>query len=247
MLLAGKNAIITGANRGIGRATVEAFAQRGANIWACSRKQSQEFEDDMRHLADETGVWIKPLYFDLKDAAQIDKTLRSIAAQKEPVDVLANIAGITLNALFHMTSDSMLRDVFDVNFFSQMRITQFVTRLMMRGGGGSVIQTSSFVGLDGNAGQLAYSASKGAIASATKTLAAELAQYNIRVNAIAPGLVDTAMAWDLEEEQQLKILSLAAIQRMGTPEEIANLVAFLASDESSYITGQIIRVDGGIR
>lgn len=247
MLLSGKNAIVTGANRGIGRATAEALAERGASIWACSRKQTQEFEDDMRHLADETGVWIRPLYFDLKDAVQTDKALRSIAAEKESVDILANIAGITLNALFHMTSDSMMRDIFEVNFFAQMRITQFVTRLMMRGSGGSVIQTSSFVGLDGNAGQLAYSASKGAIASATKTLAVELAPYNIRVNAIAPGLIDTAMAWDLAEEQQQKILSSAAIQRMGTPEEIANMVAFLASDESSYITGQIIRVDGGSR
>lgn len=246
MSLVGKNAIITGANRGIGRATVEEFARRGANVWACARSKDQGFGDDMHALAKDHNVWIQPVYFDLCQTDQIDQVLRTLASEKKPVDILANIAGITLNSLFHMTSDVKMREVFEVNFFAQMRITQFVTKLMMRNKGGSVIQTSSFVGLDGNPGQLAYSASKGAITSATKTLATELAPYGIRVNAIAPGVINTAMTQELSEEFQQKLLAPVRMQRMGTPQEVAKLVAFLASDDSSYITGQIIRVDGGM-
>ena len=193
MLLKGKTALITGCLRGIGRDSMDLFARQGANIVACCQYEDVGFAVAVQQLAIETGVTITPLYFDLANPDQIKAGMKQVASSRQTVDILLNIAGIAHDSLFHMTSMDSLRSVFEINFFSQMIITQYVTKLMMRHRYGSVIMVSSITGIDGNPGQLSYSASKAALIGATKTLALELAEHNIRVNAIAPGVINTDM------------------------------------------------------
>ena len=245
-MLKGKNAVITGCMRGIGLETMRCFAEHGANIWACAQQEDEVFLQEVENLQQKYGVWIHPIYFDLTDEAQIKSGIKEIMQDKQSVDVLVNIAGMTHNALFHMTTMDAFQKVFAVDFFSQMLVSQLVTKLMLRTGGGSVVSVSSITGLDGNAGQVAYAAAKGALVSATKTMAKEFGSKGIRVNAVAPGVIDTAMTQALTQEQRDELLKPADLPRLGTPREVANVIAFLASDRASYITGQVIRIDGGI-
>lgn len=245
-LLEGKNAVITGCLKGIGRATMELFAQHRANIWACSQIKTDEFENRVSELAEAFDVSITPVYFDLSDHEQIKAGVRMILAEKRPVDVLVNIAGITYSALFHMTTIEKMKEVFEIDFFSQMLITQQLTRLMVRQKAGSVINIVSVAGLDGNPGQLAYSAAKAALIGATKTLAGELGGYGIRVNAVAPGVIQTDMTAAIPKAKIDGLLNGSKLHRSGLPEEVAQTLVFLASDLSEYITGQVIRVDGGM-
>jgi 3-oxoacyl-[acyl-carrier protein] reductase len=246
MLLRGKTAVITGCLKGIGRAALDLFAREGCNVWACAERQDAEFETAVEALARQSDVAITPLYFDLTQPEQIKAAIRRIVSAKQPVDVLLNIAGMTRDALFHMTTIESMKAVFEVNFFSQMLITQYVTKLMARQHSGSVIFVSSVTGIDGNRGQLSYSASKAALLGATKTLAAELAADGIRVNAIAPGVVQTDMIAAIPEKALAALRARIPMRRMGLPEEVARVMLFLASDLSSYVTGQVIRIDGGI-
>lgn len=246
-MLEGKNAVVTGCMQGIGMKTMEVFAQEGANVWAFCYQPTEELEAKIKALQNECGVWIKPVYFDMADEEATKNALKQVMADKLTVDILANIAGITHNALFHMTSMSDFHRVFQIDFFAQMQITQFITKLMLRNRKGSVIFVSSDAAITGNAGQIAYSAAKGALISAMKTLSAELANNGIRVNVIAPGVIDTAMTQALTDEQREKLLVTADIKHLGKPEDIANALAFLGSDYSTYITGQILRVNGGCK
>ena len=246
MLLKGKNAVITGCLKGIGRATMDVFAQNGANIWACCQMPTDEFESHVNELAEANGISIIPVYFDLSDHEQIKAGVRQVFAAKRPVDVLVNIAGITHNALFHMTTMEKMKEVFEIDFFSQMLITQQITRLMVRQKSGSVINIVSIAGLDGNPGQIAYAAAKAALVGATRTLAGELGGYGIRVNAVAPGVIQTDMTAALPKEKFDELLSGSKLRRPGLPEEVARTLLFLASDLSAYITGQVLRVDGGM-
>ena len=246
-MLEGKNAVVTGCMQGIGMKTMEVFACEGANVWAFCYQPTDELDAKIKELQEECGVWIKPIYFDMADEEATKNALKQVMADKLPVDILANIAGITHNALFHMTSMNDFHRVFQIDFFAQMQITQFITKLMLRNRRGSVIFVSSDAAITGNAGQIAYSAAKGALISAMKTLSAELANNGIRVNAIAPGVIDTAMTQALTNEQREKLLVTADIKHLGKPEDIANALAFLGSDYSTYITGQILRVNGGCK
>lgn len=246
MLLAGKNVVITGCLKGIGRETMELFAQNGANIWACAQAQHQDFESHIEKLANENGVTITPVYFDLSDQEQIKSGMKSIMFAKQKIDVLVNIAGLTYNALFHMTPMEKMKYVFEIDFFSQILVTQYITKLMVRQKFGNVINISSIAGIDGNPGQVAYSSCKAALIGATKTLAAELAEFNIRVNAIAPGVIKTDMTSNLAPDALKRLMKKCVLNRPGMPGEVANVLLFLASDMSTYITGQVLRVDGGI-
>lgn len=246
MLLAGKNVVITGCLKGIGRKTMELFAKNGANIWACAQAQHEDFESHIEKLTNENHVTITPVYFDLSDQGQIKSGMKSIMSAKQKIDVLVNIAGLTYNALFHMTTMEKMKYVFEIDFFSQIQITQYITKIMTKQKFGNVINVSSIAGMDGNPGQIAYSSCKAALIGATKTLAAELAPYNIRINAIAPGVIETDMTSDLPQEAFGRLMSKSCIKRKGRTEEVANVLLFLASDMSSYVTGQVIRVDGGI-
>lgn len=245
-LLRGKTAIITGCLKGIGKASMELFAANGADIFACCQFESEEFKAHVDTLCKEHGVNIIPVYFDLCETEQIKDAVKRIQSAKKSIDILVNIAGMTQDALFHMITMDQMKKIFEVNFFSQMLLSQYVTKLMLRNKKGSVINISSISAIDGNPGQLSYSASKAALIGATKTLSAELAPSGIRVNAIAPGVIRTEMTEGLPEEAIHRQMSRSSLKHLGLPAEVASAILFLASDLSSYITGQVIRVDGGI-
>lgn len=245
-MLKGRTAVVTGCLKGIGRAVMEVFAENGADVFACCQLEDELFRREAAELAAGCGVEIWPVVFDLADEAAVKNAAVSIQKTKRTVDCLANVAGMTVDALFHMATTAQMQKVFQINFFSPMVFTQYITRLMLKNGGGSVINVASISAQDGNPGQLAYSAAKGALISATKTLSMELAPRGVRVNAVAPGVIDTALTATLPAEALGRQMGRAAIRRLGTAREVARVIAFLASDRSSYMTGQVIRIDGGI-
>lgn len=245
-MLKGKNAIITGARSGIGLATLQLFAQNGCNCWAIVHREDLEFLNKIRTLEKENNVWIKPVYMELDKSESIKQGMKDILAEKQPVDILVNAAGIVSpNRLFTMTKMEDIRRVMDVNFFSAIELTQLVCRPMMRQRSGSIINIASIAAWGEDTSQMEYAASKAAMVIATKKLARELGSAGIRVNAVAPGLTQTKMLDVLEDEAETQIKKGLGLHRFGTPEEIAEVCLFLASDKSSYVTGETIKVDGG--
>lgn len=248
MLLAGRTALITGSASGIGKAVVQLFAEEGANVYAHARVRTAAFEEFVSKVAEETGRKIVPIYFDLLDSAAVDGGVKEILKKDKNVDILVNNAGSAgENRLFQMTKMEDIKKLFQINFFAPIAITQLVSRVMGRKRHGSIVNVTSVAALDGDPAQLEYSASKAALACATKKLAIELGAQGIRVNAVAPGMADTKMLNQMQDEVEKDYLRRSILGRRGTPEEIANLIAFLASENASYITGQIWRVDGGCR
>lgn len=247
MLIKGANAVITGSNRGIGRALVSVFAENGANIWACVRKPSDGFSDFIQTIEAAHGVTVTPVYFDLANEDEVKQGLKDIRGSKAPIDILVNNAGMIFTALTQMTSVAKMRELFEVNFFAQARICQEIGKIMMRNKQGAIINLSSSAAIEGNEGRSAYAASKAAINTFTKVMAKEWAPYNIRVNAIAPGLTETEMMTSSTPDDALAYtLQRIDLRRVGQPTEIANVALFLASSLSSYMTGQVVRVDGGM-
>ena len=244
--LSDKTAMITGCNRGIGKALVEKFASEGANIICAIRKENPEFKAYTDKMSVRFNVIIEHVYFDLADEESIKSTMREIGKQKRIIDVLVNNAGIPAGGILLMTSLVKVKEVFQINFFSQILLTQLVAKMMMKQKHGAIINMSSVTAFDNQGGWTAYGGSKAAMASFTRTIARELAPLGIRVNAVAPGLIDTKMGSEMDEKYQAEIIARTDLRRKGKPEEVANLIAFLASDEASYITGQIIRIDGGM-
>lgn len=247
MLLKNKNAVITGCNRGIGKEIVRVFSENGANIWACTRKESKSFTKYINNLGQKHSVKINPVYFDLDNEEQIKTGVKTIKESKQPVNILVNNAGLIFTALFQMTSMEKLKEMFQINYFSHMLLTQYISRIMMRHRSGSIINISSSAAIEGNEGRTGYASAKSSIITSTKVLAKEFAPYNIRVNAVAPGLTQTEMMVSSTPKDALKeTLNRICMQRIGQPIEIANVVLFLASDLSSYMTSQVLRVDGGM-
>lgn len=242
----GKTVLITGCNRGIGKEAVRLFAENGANLICCIRKENPDFTRFTEALEKISGVRIEILYFDMTDDADIRNAIQPLLKSKRQIDVLINNAGVATGGLMQMTSIDRIKEVFQINFFSHVLITQMVSRLMMRQRSGSIINMGSVAGLDNFGGYTAYGSSKAAIMSFTRTIARELAPYNIRVNSIAPGLTDTGMAGQMEENAWREMVGRTDMQRLGKPEEVAELILYLASDKSSFITGQTIRIDGGM-
>lgn len=245
MLLEGKNAIITGANRGIGYATLDLFAKEGCNIWACIRKPNREFEEKASTLSKKYGVWIKLVYFDLSNEDEIKAGIKQIASDRMTIDILLNNAGVPFGGLMTMTPITKLREIFEINYFSQVLIMQLVSRYMMRQKFGCIINMASVGGIETNPGYLAYGSSKAALIWATKCVSKELGIYGIRVNAVAPGLTETDMGHYKTDDELEKVLCATSLHRMATTEEVANGIAFLASDRSSFTTGQVLVIDGG--
>ena len=245
-LLEGKNAIVTGTARGIGHKIVEVFAANGANVWACARKQTPEMDAYCKDLSEKYGVEVKPVYFELTDRNAMKDAFKSIMAEKKPIDVLVNNAGITYNALFQMSNEDKIKESFDINFTSPYLFSQYVIKLMLRAGQGSVVNISSTAAIDGNSGRSIYGATKASLWCASKSMAEELGPKGSRVNCIAPGITQTDMLSSMTEEVINETVMATDSQRAGEPVDIANAALFLASDLSSYITGQIPRVDGGM-
>lgn len=241
------NAIITGSNRGIGKATVSALARRGCNVWACARTKTDEFEQFLSETAAAHNVWIKPVYFDVTDSVSRKEAVREIVREKQSIDILVNNAGAAVWGEFTAMPVSRIREIFEVNFFSCLELTQLLFRHMAKNPGGRIINVASVAGIDRQEGNSAYGTSKAALIAWTKTLAMEAGKYKITVNAIAPGVIETDMSRQMGEEDLERITSNCALKRQGCAEEAANVIAFLASEEASYINGQIIRIDGGLK
>jgi 3-oxoacyl-[acyl-carrier protein] reductase len=245
-LLEGKNAIITGCARGIGKSILEEFAINGANIWACARTKSNDFENYINLLSNNFNVKIIPIYFDLTNKEEMKFAVKQIMSYNNNVDILVNNAGITYNSLFQMSTQNKIEEIMNVNFTAPFLFTQYIVKLMLKCNNGSIINISSSAALDGNAGRAVYGASKAALLCATKSLAAELGEKGIRANVIAPGITETDMLESMTDEVIRDTVNNTDLKRSGLPKDIANAVLYLASDLSSYVTGQVLRVDGGM-
>lgn len=244
-MLKNKNVILTGANRGIGNSILRSMAQNGANIWACARQKNADWEESLEAISKEYEVSIIPIYFDLSDFNSIDAGLQNIFNNEENVDVLINNAGVTSTAMLYQTTLNDIKSVFDINFFSPLYLIQKVSKRMIRKKSGCIINMASVAGIEHQPGRIAYGASKAAIIWATQSLAKELSPFNIRVNAVAPGAVKTRMTSIYDDAKINRIKSEIGLGRLAEPEEIAEVVTFLASDSASYINGEILKVDGG--
>lgn len=245
-MLEGKNVIVTGTARGIGHKMVEIFAQNGANVFAHARKETQEHKQFCEQLAVKENVQIIPVYFDLQNEDAIKDAVKSIRSTKLSIDGLVNNAGVTYNALFQMTNMDELRKQFEVNFFAPYLFTQYISKLMIRNKKGSIVNVSSSAALDGNSGKSAYGASKAALLTMTLSIAEELGTSGIRANVICPGVTETDMVSTMPEYISEVQKEASFLKKLGKTDDIANTALYLLSDYSSYITGQVFRVDGGV-
>ena len=238
-MLEGKTAIITGASSGIGLATAELFSKNGAFVILVSK--------NLKKLEKATeNIERKALFqADLSKYDEVKKLFLDIKKITKNIDILVNNAGIIHSSMFMMTNDKTIKELFEVNTFSQMYMAQFASKIMLRQKKGSIINISSIMGVEGAKGHVAYSASKAAIIGFTKSLAKELAPF-IRVNAVIPGVVDTPLLDNLDNDAKEKLSSRILLKRLATPDDIAKSILFLASDMSSYITSTVLEVDGGL-
>ena len=245
MRLQGKVALITGGAQGIGRSIANLFAREGANIALCDVN-----EPGVKAAADEIAVQFKVQTLGVKtDVTQIadcEALAKAILDKFGKIDVLVNNAGITKDNLLIRMSDEEWDRVLAVNLKGSFNCTKAVARTMLKTRSGRIINICSVVGQMGNAGQANYSASKGGLIALSKTCAREFASRNVLVNAIAPGFIKTAMTDKLSDEQKKALSAIIPLERIGMPEDVAGAALFLASDESSYITGQVIAVNGGM-
>ena len=244
-MIKGKNAIITGANGGIGKAIIDTFAKNGCNVWACAHTRSDEFQFYLKKIEKQYGVFAKPLFFDVSNLSEVKESLKIIMGEKKSIDILVNNAGIAQYDSFFALPMDTLRHFLEVNYVSVMQLTQLIARRMNKDGA-SIVFLSSVAGIEAIRGNIAYGASKAAIAHSVRVLSQELAPMNIRVNAVAPGMVDTPMKLKANPEEWESLVCQTCLKRDARPEEIATVICFLCSEMASYITGQVIRVDGGL-
>lgn len=236
--LKGKICLVTGCGRGIGKAIAQRFCMEGATVYA-NDFVSGSIEEWLSE-----GEDIRPLYFDITDASAAKDAIMRIRKEAGRLDVLVNNAGIAYNEKLGMISGARVAKMFEVNVFAALELMQLAARVMLRNKSGSIINIASIVGVEGDKGQVAYSASKGAVISMTKSAAKELAGDGIRVNAVAPGLTNTALFRQTDPKYLEERLSNIGMKRLAEPEDIANACVFFASDYSVYVTGQILGVNG---
>jgi 3-oxoacyl-[acyl-carrier protein] reductase len=245
-MLQDRVAFVTGSTRGIGWATAEAFAAHGAILVLNGRSDAAALDARVADLRQRFGVECSGIFGDVSDPAVVKEAYRTIFGRHRRLDVLVNNAGILDDALLGMVSLESAQRTFAVNAMSVLLNMQAGSRLMMRGGSGSIINLSSIIGTHGNAGQVAYGGSKAAVIGMSLSAAKELAAANVRVNVVAPGFIDTEMARSLPPAKFEERVHSIKMARIGTPAEVANVILFLASGLSSYVTGQVIGVDGGM-
>lgn len=240
----GKTAVITGAGRGIGAAIAKRLAKDGFDIAVneLTEGSGEQTVEECKAL----GVKAAAYAADVSDYAQCEEMVKKIKEDFGTIDALVNNAGITRDGLLLRMTEENYDSVIRINQKSVFNMTKFVGAVMLRQKSGSIVNLASVAGLYGNPGQMNYSASKGAVIAMTKTSAKELGSRGIRVNAVAPGFIQTPMTDKLTDEQKNAILAQIAMKRYGQPEEIANVVAFLLSDDASYVTGQTIEISGGL-
>ena len=246
-MLSGKTALITGSNGGIGRAIIDTFIKNGANLICAVRKADSDFSNYISSKLKDSKQTIEILEFDLLNEKDTKEKIQSLYKKKTALDILVNSAGIASGSLFEMTSSKNLKDVFEVNFFSQIRLVQLLIRLLKKSKKGSIINLGSISGLIAERGTLAYGSSKSAFMFATRVMANEFANYNIRVNAIAPSVTKTRMLDEMDKNAKNFLIEQSFLKRECYTNEIASLALYLASDQSSYLNGQIIRLDGGMK
>lgn len=243
MLLSGKTVLITGASRGIGLAIAQTFAAQGASLILTGRNI-----DALNNIKDQLPY--PPDHFtyamDVNDRDSIKAVFDDLASKKILLDAVVNNAGIMLDSLLMMVKPEQVERTFETNVFGVINLNQFALKSFIRKKSGSIIHITSIVGTHGNAGQSVYSASKSAIIGLTRSLSKELAPLNIRVNAIAPGYIETDLTAGYSEEIKNKTIASIGMKRAGSANDVANTALFLASDLSAYVTGQIIGVDGGM-
>ena len=240
-----KVALITGATRGIGRQIAITLANSGFDIVVNYRKENDDLEDTKKEI-EETGRKCLAVQGDVSNYGECEKFVKEAIEEYGKIDVLVNNAGITKDNLLMRMKKEDFESVIDVNLIGTFNVTKNVIPYMIKARNGKIVNISSVVGISGNAGQTNYSASKAGIIGFTKSLAKEVASRNINVNAIAPGFIKTDMTDVLKEEVKEEISKTIPLKRMGEAKDVANLVKFLVSEESNYITGQVINVDGGM-
>ncbi|WP_445716002.1 3-oxoacyl-[acyl-carrier-protein] reductase [Flavobacterium sp.] len=244
-LLEGKVAIITGASRGIGSGIAKVFAEQGANVaftYSSSVESAIALENELNAL----GIKAKGYQSNAADFNEAQKLVDDVIAEFGTIDVLINNAGITKDNLLMRMSEEDFDKVIEINLKSVFNMTKAVQKIMLKNRKGSIVNMSSVVGVKGNAGQANYAASKAGMNGFTKSIALELGSRNIRCNAIAPGFIETEMTAKLNEDVVKGWRDAIPLKRGGTPEDVANVCVFLASDMSAYVTGQVINVDGGM-
>jgi 3-oxoacyl-[acyl-carrier protein] reductase len=242
--LGGKVALVTGASRGIGRAIAERLASAGATI-VVNGRSTEGAEQAAAEIGEKFDVKTLPVAADVADSAAVSAMMQAVFKGCGRLDILVNNAGVLRDGLIGMIRAADLDETIATNLKGTLNCIQAGARLIQRTGG-SIVNISSIIGVRGNAGQLVYSASKGAVIAATLAAAKELAPKQIRVNAIAPGYIDTDMIRAIPPETHQQRLDSIAMGRIGTPEDVADVALFLASDLSRYVTGQVIGVDGGM-
>ena len=242
-----KVVMITGADGGIGREITTKFAAEGATLILTSIAETPAFDEFVVSLKNEYQVEVYPFCFDLSDEEAIKAALKDIKALKLKINVLINNAGMPHLAIVPFTKLADLRKVFQVNYFAQFQITQGLLGSMVKDGTGVILNAASIAGIDGDPGNAVYGATKASMIMFTKVLSKELAPQGIRVNAVAPGLTSTPFADAMGDKAKASMEQISSMGRLATPKEIANIYFFLASDEASFINGQVIRVDGGVK
>ena len=244
-MLENKVCLITGASKGIGKAVLEVFADNNAIIYANARNEGDL--DDILKVFENAQVEIIPVYFDVTDFDAIKSCILQIKKRHKRLDVLVNNAGMVTYEILGMINFDKFREMLEVNLVAPIFLMQMATKLMLRQSSGSIINITSKVGVEGVKGQLSYSATKGGLNSATLSAAKELSSKNVRVNAVAPGMIGSDRLKNVMENKFKEKLNDIGFGRLGTPEEVAKACLFLASDHSSYMTGQIIKVDGDLK
>ena len=244
-LLENKKALVTGSSRGIGKKITEMFLQNDAEVWGLCTKPSAN-KDALEKCAAENGTAFHEIYADASNAEQLAQIVKDALKEAGGFDVLVNNAGITKDGLsFHMKMEDW-KKVLDVNLTGVFVTTQIVSNDMIHKKHGSIVNMTSIVGLHGGAGQVNYSASKAGLIGYTKSLAKEVGSRGVRVNAVAPGFIDTDMTQAVDEKIRENWISQIPLRRAGTVDNVAGAVLFLASDFSTYISGQVLGVDGGM-